>query len=50
MSPDCLKEIPYDLIVLAVKEEQTALEIKKELLLRGMNEEIIVWKKPVCIY
>lgn len=45
-----IKSIKYDLILLAVSNEELALQIKKELICIGLEESKIIWKKPYCVY
>lgn len=48
-SPDRIHEVEYDQIVLAVKDEPIAKNIKMELCAQGISEEKIVWKDPIVI-
>ena len=43
---DSLKEVEFDYILIAVKREKMAEEIKKQLFEYGIKEEKIVWDKP----
>lgn len=47
-SPDCLKRLEYDSILLAVAKEEVANEIREYLLNGGIcdNPSKILWKKP----
>lgn len=41
-----LKDEVFDYIIIAVEQEQTAKEIKKEILSVGIEEDRILWRKP----
>lgn len=43
---EMLKEIEYDVILVAVQNEIVALEIKEELVKEGISDNKILWKKP----
>ena len=45
-SPDVLRNILYDYILIAVKNENTANEIKGKLKSMGIKEEKIIWEYP----
>lgn len=45
-SPSVLKERKYDLILLAVRDEKIAAEIKKELCDKGVDEQKVLWSMP----
>lgn len=47
---DVLAECEFDLIIIAVKEEGTALDIKNKLIGLGQPEEKIIWDKPKDIF
>ncbi len=42
-SPDEINNVEFDYIILAVWEEKVAVEIKKELVKKGILEDIILW-------
>ena len=45
-----LAELDYDILLIAVKEEKTAMQIKRSLIEEsGVKEEKIMWQKPVHI-
>ncbi len=47
-----LKDMVFDIVLIAVKEEHAASEIKKQLLRLGISEEKIVWFLPeeqICV-
>lgn len=44
-SPDEINNIEFDYIILAVWDEEVALEIKKELMEKGISEDVILWNK-----
>lgn len=46
ISRERLKEINYDIILIAVKSMVTADEIKRDLIELGVDEEKILWMKP----
>lgn len=43
---DILKRIEYDYILIAIKKETLFDEIRKELLIKGIAEDKIIWGKP----
>ena len=49
--PEKLKEIPYELIILAVNKEEVADEIRNTLLQQDICKDTqkIVWEKPLHI-
>lgn len=47
--PDIIHKVKYDYIILAVKEEKVALEIKAELIKAGVPQDIILWNKTKII-
>ncbi len=47
VSRERLKDLDYDIVLIAVEKESTAEEIKKELIETGIAVEQILWKKPV---
>lgn len=46
LAPDQLDKIQYDYVIIAVLEEYVGKKIAEELLLLGVDESKIVWKKP----
>lgn len=48
-SPDILRDMEFDYVVIAVKNEKTVLEIKENLKELGINEQKVVWKSPICL-
>lgn len=44
-----LERVAYDVLLIAVKSETLAENIKEELIARGVEKEKIVWKEPICI-
>ncbi len=46
---EALDEIKYDFIIIAVKSEFMAKEIRNELKVKGVSEEVIIWKEPVYV-
>ena len=46
---DELKEVIYDILVIAVRDRELAEEIKCDLLLKGFKEDKIVWKEPIKV-
>lgn len=49
-SPDEINNIEFDYIILAVWEEKVAVEIKKELVKKGISKDIILWNKTKRIH
>ncbi len=45
--PDQIGETEHDFIIIAVKKQETAMEIKRELLSMGLREETIKWQPPI---
>lgn len=43
---DAVKELEYDVIIIAVKRYEMAMSIKNELLQHGVPDEKIFWKEP----
>ena len=46
---DILKEKEYDIILIAVYDESTANDIKRQLISFGISEKKLIWKKAVLI-
>lgn len=46
ISPGEILNFDYSKIVIAIEKREVAQEIKKELMMLGINEERIVWSKP----
>ena len=44
--PERLKEIEYDILIIAVKDYELAEQIKKELIEQGISENKITWSTP----
>lgn len=44
-SPDIINKVEYDYIVLAVRKEKDAIDIKSELAKNGVPQDIILWNK-----
>ena len=49
-SPCILDDLEFDKLLIAVSKESLAEAIKKELLEKGIREDVIVWKKPLVLY
>lgn len=47
VSPERIKKLRYDYVVVAVKKEMLAKEIKRELVGIGVPENRILWREPV---
>lgn len=45
ISPDEIKNIAFDYIIVAVWDEKAAVEIRKELVRKGISEEVILWNR-----
>lgn len=45
LSPDVIEKIEYDYIILAVRGEKDAIDIKSELVKNGVSEDIVLWNK-----
>ena len=46
-SPELIKTIDCDLVVVAVNSEKTGIEITNSLADMGINKEMIIWKEPI---
>lgn len=44
--PKLLKQLDFDVLIVAVKYESNAMEIKKDLVNQGIKEAQILWIKP----
>ena len=44
---NCLKEIDFDIVLIAVRNEIIASEIKKQLLALNITDEKIIWFEPL---
>lgn len=44
--PDKIKEYNYDKLVIAVASEEMAIQIKRELIVLGIEEDKVFWEKP----
>lgn len=42
-----LQTLDFDILVIAIKEEETAKSIQEELMLKGIDESKIIWSDPV---
>lgn len=49
VSPDKLSGCEYDYIIIAVKQEKTADEIRTELTGKGITDEKILWRVPAVL-
>lgn len=49
-SPESLKNIEFDCLIIAVNSRELAEEIKKDLLAMDIGTEKIHWRKPVRLY
>lgn len=49
-SPDEIFHMEYDLIFIAVGDETLAESIKKDLVRRGIPEEVLIWRKPMHVF
>lgn len=50
VSPDEIFHTEYDLIFIAVGDETLAESIKKDLVRRGIPEEVLIWRKPMHVF
>lgn len=48
-SPDILRNLEFDYVVIAVKNEKVALEIQENLIKLGIKRQKVIWKSPVCL-
>ena len=46
-APQKVVDVEFDLLVIAIKRQELAEEITKELLGMGIQKEKIIWKKPI---
>lgn len=42
--------IKYDFIIIAVEKVDLARQIQQELILNGINQNVIIWEKPLSIF
>lgn len=49
MAPERIKQETFDVLLIAVWDEEAAKEIRDSLLKLGIPKEKILWKKPICI-
>lgn len=49
-SIDSICNMDYDSLVVAIKNENTFLEIKRELTNMGVDEKKIIWQKPIEVF
>lgn len=47
---DKLLETEYDIIVIAIIQEEIAMEVKENLINMGIKEEKMIWRKPLQIF
>jgi len=45
-SPEQIKEIDYDYLVIAIESETAAQSVQKEMIQKGIPKEMIVWENP----
>lgn len=50
VSPDEIFHTKYDLIFIAVGDETLAESIKKDLVKKGIPEEVLIWRKPMHVF
>lgn len=48
--PDEIKDIDYDVLIIAVLYENVAKKIMQELALKGIEKEKIIWEKPQKLF
>jgi len=49
-SPQEMKRVDCEVVLLGVKDEALAMKIKEDLVNQGINEEWFLWKKPLEVY
>lgn len=47
---DDISKVEYDVIFIAIKNEQIVEEVKKELISKGVKKEALLWNKPMIVY
>ena len=47
---DSIQALDFDLVVIAISDEDTAEEMRGQLLMLGVPEEKIIWPKPFELY
>jgi len=50
LSPERIKEMKFDKLLIAILDERMANTIKNDLIKMGVDKSKIVWTKPVCIF
>lgn len=50
--PETLKDVPYDVLIIAIKDKIVADEIKEELMQNGIckKDSAVLWEEPVYIW
>ena len=50
MNPEELRDCIFDVIVIAVMTKNAADAIKNALIIQGVSETKIIWRKPALIF
>ena len=48
--PACILETSFDYVIIAVANSATAIAIKKQLITMGINQNKIIWERPLNIF
>lgn len=48
-TPEKIKDNEFDIVLIAIWDNETAYGIKGDLVKMGIPEEKIVWEKPICV-
>lgn len=50
VSPECIAEVEYDYVIIAVSNPEIVAEIQEELRAKGVPESKMLWEKPGRVY
>ena len=49
MAPEEIKDMVFDQLLIAVDQEEVAMEIREDLIHMGIAGDKIIWEKPICV-
>lgn len=49
-SIDDIGKVEYDVIFIAISDEEVVGEVKKELISKGIKDELLIWNKPMTVF
>lgn len=50
VSIDDIGKVEYDVIFIAISDEEVVGEVKKELISKGIKDELLIWNKPMTVF